>query len=248
MDRLWESMRFLTILPAPGPSSNKSNDLAKAMVFFPLIGILISVVTLWLFAWLQPFFSPRVANLILLMVPLAVSGGLHLDGFADFCDGFFSGKNKTETLRIMKDPRIGTWGVAGVVLLLLAKFELLQDLPVKALTFALALTAGRWAQVVLSYFLSYARPEGGLGQTVARRVSVYDLAGATFFLFLVILPLHWIGFFVFAALAAFLALLGFYFQKKIGGITGDLLGAASELTELFVFLAMTFISQRAVNL
>lgn len=248
LGRFWESLRFLTILPMPRAAGPKPPDLAKAMVFFPLVGILISLAALWIFAWLQPLFPPRVSNMILLAVPLFLSGGLHLDGFADFCDGFFSGKNKTETLRIMKDPHIGTWGVAGVALLLIAKYELLQELPLKATAFMFALTAGRWSQVVLSYFLPYARSEGGAGEAVARKVSVADLAGATFFVFIVTLPLQWAGFFTFVGLAVFLALLVSYFRKKIGGVTGDLLGAASELTELFVFIFITMIYSRIAGL
>ena len=237
----FEALRFLTPVPFPAFSKKKEGDLARAMFFFPLVGLLIGIVSLWLYAWLRPFFSERTANLVLLAVPIFLSGGLHLDGFADFCDGFASAKNKEETLRIMKDSRIGVWGAAGVFLLLIAKFEFLQELPLKVSTFLMALTASRWSQVVLCYFLPYGGRGGGLGEMVAHKIGLRELAGASFFLFVTTLSLEWTGLFVFLGLLIFLALLAFLFVKRVGGVTGDLLGAASESTELFILVFVTLL-------
>ena len=236
-----EALRFLTVLPLPRPSGKRERGLARAMFFFPLVGFLIGIVSLWLYAWLRPFFSERAANLVLLAAPIVLSGGLHLDGFADFCDGFFSAKNKEETLRVMKDSRIGVWGAAALCLLLIAKFELLQDLPLKANAFLLALTASRWSQVVLCYFLPYGGRGGGLGETVAHKVGQRELAGASFFLFFATLPLEWTGLSIFLGLLFFLGFLAWLFVKRVGGVTGDLLGAASEWTEFFILAFVTLL-------
>lgn len=238
---LFAALRFLTIAPIPTPSRKKEGDLARSMFFFPLVGFLIGIVSLWIYAWLRPYFSERAANLALLAIPIFLSGGLHLDGFADFCDGFASAKSKEETIRIMKDSRIGVWGAAGVCLLLIAKLELLMDLPMKAAAFLMAMTASRWSQVVLSYFLPYAGRAGGLGEAVAHRVGLRELIGASFFLFLATISMEWLGLVVFFGLLVFLGLLSALFVKRVGGVTGDLLGAASEGTELFILTLVTLL-------
>ena len=238
-----EALRFLTVLPLPRTSSRKKGSVARSMFYFPLVGFLIGIVSLWFFVWFRKFFPERIANFILLITPLVLSGGLHLGGFAGFCDGFFSGKTKEETLRIMKDSQIRVWAAAGVTLLLLAKFELLQELPLKSMTFLMAMTASRWSQVVLSYFLPVARPSGGLGEEGAQKIGLRELIGASAFLFFVTLSLAWVGFFAFLGLLIFLWLLALLFKKRVGGVTGDLIGATSETTELFILLFVTALHQ-----
>ena len=209
------------------------------MVFFPAAGLLIGGLSLGLFRISETFFPPRIATLVLLIAPILMSGGLHVDGFADFCDGFFGGKEKSDILRIMKDSRVGAWGALGVALLVLTKFELLQTLPFKAPFFLMAMAASRWSQVLLSFYLPYAGLGGGVSEYVASKVGLREVLGATLFLIPLIFWLQKEGVFILGGLALFLFLLGFYFKKKVGGITGDLLGAASELTEVFVLLLAT---------
>lgn len=227
-----EAVRFLTILPVPGRRGEA--NLARAMFFFPAVGFLVGLVSLVVVLAFSPHLFPRLQALALVTLPLLLTGGLHLDGFADFCDGFFGGKTKEEILRIMRDSRIGVWGATGVALLLFWKWELLASLPSRSGPFLLSLTASRWAQVVLAYFLSYANPEGGLGEGVAKKVKVRELTGATGFLALVVFFLSAPGIISFLALLPFLFGAGLFFQKRVGGITGDLLGAASEAAEVFI--------------
>lgn len=230
------ALRFLTVLPLPSNTQNRPGDLARSMFFFPAAGLLIAAVSYVFFTAALHVFPPRIAFLILLAAPVVITGGLHLDGFADSCDGFFGGKNKEDMLRIMKDPRLGSWGVLGMVLLILSKYELLQVMP-SAAVFFLALAASRWSQVALSCFLPYAGTGGGLGEEVAGKTGFRELAGATFFM---LLPVFWMpknGLIILVLLLPVLFLLGLYFKKKIGGVTGDLFGAAGELAEVFVLLA-----------
>lgn len=228
------ALRFLTILPL-GKSRPKEN-LNEAMVFFPLVGFLIGIASLAIFSVVQKFFPGRTAVFFLLLSPILLTGGIHLDGFADFCDGFFSGGDKPEILRIMKDPHIGTWAVLGLVLLLLAKFEFLQSLPDRGRVFLLAMTASRWAQTVFGFLLPYVRPEGGLGESVAGKLTGKQVFAASAFLLPVVLWTGMGGILTFAALLGFLILLGNFFKKKLGGMTGDLFGAVSELSELIIFI------------
>ena len=211
------------------------------MFFFPFVGFLIGLVSLAVTQILAfDLFAPLKA-LTLVTLPIFLTGGLHVDGFADFCDGFFGGKDKGEILRIMRDSRIGVWGALGIALLLFWKWELLTSLPGRQTAFLFSLTASRWSQVVLAYFLPYANPSGGLGKDVAKKVKVRELVGATAFLTLLIFFLKGPGVLCFLALLPFVAALGFFFSKRVGGITGDLLGAASEATETFVFLSLFLI-------
>lgn len=230
----FEAVRFLTILPFPGKGKG---DLARAMFFFPLVGFLVGILSLAVIQALSLEAHFRIEALGLITIPLILTGGLHADGFADFCDGFFGGKTKEEVLRIMRDSRVGVWGALGAVLLLLWKWELFASLPRRGEAFLFALTASRWAQVVLAYFLPYANPEKGLGELVAKKVTVRELAGATGFLALLVFFYQGMGVLLFLLLLPFLLGAGFFFKRRVGGITGDLLGAASEATELYVLLA-----------
>lgn len=233
------AVRFLTILPLP--YREKEGDLARAMFFFPLVGFLIGILSLVLTQALSLPVFIRLEALGLVTFPVLLAGGLHVDGFADFCDGFFAGKNKEGILQIMRDSRIGVWGALGTVLLLFWKWELLASLSGRSGALLLALTASRWAQVVLAYFLPYANPSGGLGEGVAKKVKIRELTGATAFLALVTFFLGAKGLVCFIALLPFLAGIGFLFWKRLGGLTGDLLGAASEVTEVFMFFILFLI-------
>ncbi len=231
------ALTFLTILPFPTPKTSEESSLAKSMIFFPLIGFLIGVIALTAAHFLEPIFSSRFAYLMMVLIPILLNGGLHIDGFADFVDGFLGGEDKAGILRIMKDSAIGAWAVVAVVFLILAKWELIVLLPLRAGAFLFALTASRWAQVLLSFFQAYAGAAPGLGTSVARKVQAREMVGATLTTFaaaIFLLGLN--GVVIMAALAIFVFLIGRYFQSRIGGITGDLIGATSEITELLVFM------------
>ena len=234
-----EAVRFLTILPVPGQP--KQENLARAMFFFPLVGFLIGIVAWAVTQLLSLDLFVRLEALALVTFPILLTGGLHVDGFADFSDGFFGAKTREEVFRIMRDSRVGVWGVVGVTLLPFWKWELLASVPGRGGALLLSLTAGRWAQVVLAYFLPYANPEGGLGQWVAKKVRVRELVGASAFLSVLVFLLKGKGLLCFIALLPFLAGIGFLFRKRVGGLTGDLLGATSEMTEVFVLLVLFLI-------
>lgn len=229
-----EACRFLTILPVP--PGRKNGELAGAMFFFPLVGFLIGILSLLitdLFS-LDRFVS--LESLALVTFPLLLSGGLHLDGFADFADGFFGGKDRNDTLRIMRDPRAGVWGIAGIVFIAAWKWQLLASVPDRVEIFLFSLMASRWAQVALAFSLPYANPEGGLGEKVAGKVTKRALTGATVFAAAGFFFLKGEMVILVLALLPFLAGLGFLFKKRVGGMTGDLLGAASEMAEVYVLL------------
>ncbi len=239
ISEFFEAVRFLTILPLPGGGGE--GKLARATFFFPLVGFLIAVATLAVTQLLSFDLFVRLEALSLVTLPILLTGGLHLDGLADFCDGFFGAKEKNEIFRIMRDSRVGAWGVLGVILALFWKWELLASLSGRGSALLFSLTASRWAQVVLAYFLPYANPAGGVGELVAKKVGLRELVGASVFLSLVGFFLKGKGVLCFIALLPFLAGIGFLFRKRVGGVTGDLLGAASEMTEIFILLVLFLI-------
>ncbi len=236
MNDFLNAVRFLTILPVPPDPRPQPGSLARAMVYFPLAGLLIAVISYGVFILAGTFLPHSIALLALLISPVVISGGLHMDGLADFCDGFFGGREKSSVLRIMKDSRIGAFGALGLVFAVLSKYELLKVGGSYAPVFFLAMTASRGAQVALSFFLPYAGESEGLGSQTAGKVSRGTLLGASVFMILPALFFLKESFFILLLLAPALFTLGFYFKKRVGGVTGDLLGAASELTEIFVFL------------
>ena len=237
MRPFFTALSFLTVLPVPQTAAAKDGELAFSMRFFPAVGFLVGLLSLALFAAAQKIFPAPLALLVLLMAPIFLSGGLHVDGFADFCDGFFSGKDKAGILRIMKDPNLGTWGVLGLALLLLSKWEALKLLPARPVFFLLAVTAARWSQVVFSRFFPYVRPEGGLGQAVARKAGNWELGIATLFLLPLLIWAGLPGLFVFVIYLFFLCLFGHFVQCRLGGVTGDVLGAVSEFSEWLILTA-----------
>lgn len=234
-----EAVRFLTIFPLP--SSREKTELARAMFFFPLIGFLIGILSLALVKALSLDLFLRLEALGLVTFPILLTAGLHVDGLADFSDGLAGGKDREKAFSIMRDARVGVWGVLGVILVLFWKWELLTSLSARGPVCVFSLTASRWAQVILAYFLPYANPCGGLGGAVAKKVKIRELAGATASFALLVFFLKGPGLLCVISLLPFLMGIGFLFHKRFGGITGDLLGAASEMTEVFVLLVFFLI-------
>ena len=236
LNDFFTAVSFLTIIPVSVEGAEKKNALASAMIFFPLVGFGIAGVSFGLVHFWEPFLSERISNLLLVLLPILFSGGLHIDGVADFFDGFFQGKNREDILRVMKDPHIGVWGSLSIVFFVLIKWEPLMIVPFKGKIFLIAMTLSRWAQVFLSYSHSYAGKETGLGESVAQKIGRKEFAGATVFTFLAALLLGWKGLCVFLGIFLFVLGMGAFYKKKINGITGDLIGATAEMSELAAYV------------
>lgn len=243
LDDFFLAVSFLTIIPLTVAVSDRKNALASAMLFFPAVGLGIAALSLGLVALLEPFFPERFLNLLLVLFPIVLSGGLHVDGLADFFDGFFQGKTREDILAVMKDPRVGVWGALSVVFLVLIKWELLMMAPFKEKIFLFAVTLSRWSFVVLSYLHPPARKEGGLGETVARKTGLRELGGASLCAFAVALLLGWRGFCVGAGVLVFVLAAGHFYRRKIGGITGDTIGATGEMSEVVAYLLFIVITK-----
>ncbi len=232
------AVSFLTIIPIPPHFFKKKYSLNKSLRYFPLIGFLIGMSSLLCVSFFTNNFSDRFISLLLVLFPIIFTAGLHLDAVADFFDGFFQGKDKEDILRIMKDSHVGVWGVTGVVFCILIKWELLMLLPSKNISYLLALTLSRWSHVFLSYHHTYARSKGGLGKLIVGKVKIEELLVASLFTFAMSLWLGWHGICVYLGVLCFVWSMGFLYKKKLGGVTGDILGATGEMVEIVVFFIL----------
>ncbi|MHC4404464.1 MAG: adenosylcobinamide-GDP ribazoletransferase [Planctomycetota bacterium] len=242
MRRLFAAIRFLTILPLPGGgSSGEPDELAEATPLFPVVGILIGGAMAALAIGLWGLFPPAVANVLLVVFMLAVSGGFHMDGLSDSADGFFSSRAKDRILEIMKDSRIGTMGVIAilcVVLLKVAAMASLAESQVPKVVFLMPL-AGRCALVIGVNLLPNARADGGLGRLFCGNRSLLQMLWALAVLFAAAwIASQWAG--LIAAGLTLIVVLAFsaHCYRKIGGATGDTLGATCELAETAIVVVL----------
>jgi adenosylcobinamide-GDP ribazoletransferase len=259
MRALLAAVAFLTRVPVPARWSFDAADVGRAAVFFPLIGAgvgAVAAVGLELLsvrvAWGQaprfggPWLPPALTALCLVSLTAWVTRGLHLDGLADMADGFGGGRSRDDILRIMREPSIGAFGATTLVLLVAGKVLSLASLiergaAVRYLVVAPAL--GRWATVALGRFLPYARREGGLGTALTDHMGGLGFLGATVLaaaLSLLVGPLAAAA--CWGAAVSVTAAVGRGSKRRIGGVTGDIMGAASELTEVAVLAVAVAIS------
>jgi adenosylcobinamide-GDP ribazoletransferase len=209
------------------------------MVWFPVVGLLLGAFLWGAYTGLLLLFPILVAAAVLLALSVLATGGLHLDGLADTLDGLGGGKDRQQSLRIMKDSTLGAFGVIGLILILLLKFALFLALAEKGQSRALLVfpIISRWSMVGLAYLSPYARAEGGLGEAMTDLVTGRHLVFATgLATMLTLLVFSLRGLLALGAVAGFTWLVSLYCRRRLGGITGDILGALNELNEVLVLL------------
>ncbi|MGH9460916.1 MAG: adenosylcobinamide-GDP ribazoletransferase [Vicinamibacteria bacterium] len=241
MRRLSAAISFLSRVPVPQRLGIDAVDVGGATIFFPLVGAAIGGVGA-LFLELSFLFPATLTALLVVAFWALVTGAMHLDGLADTADGLGGGRTREEKLSIMRDPSVGSYGVVTLILSLAVKVTALSTLIARGLAapyLILAPTLGRWATVPLGYLLRYARGEAeGLGAALTGRVGWWDVLGATAIAAVIVfLAAGANGFFCWAVVVAVLGILGAWFQRSIGGVTGDTLGAACELCETAALVA-----------
>lgn len=231
----WLAVQFLTRLPVPFRVAYTPQGAGHAVLFYPWVGLLLGVLLLGLRHLLQGAGAPLSAALLLTFWVL-LTGGLHLDGLADSADAWAGGHgDRQRSLDIMKDPSSGPIAVVCVVLLLLVKYGALVELATKAQwPLLLAPVLGRAALPLLLLTTPYVR-EQGLGSILVgnlpRRAALLSSVGA------LLLALPFLG--VWPLLVAGLSALGLrrMMVQRIGGCTGDTLGATVEILEAVVLLS-----------
>jgi len=234
------ALGFLTRLPVPRHVHEMPDALADSVVFFPLVGLLVGAGAIALNHAFSRFVAHEVVVVVVLVFLVAITGGFHEDALADAADGFGGGWGKEQVLKIMHDSRVGSFGALAIALALMARFVFLSNLPPQL--FDNYLLAGqvtcRWTALPLAFFLAPPQEQSGQGARIARKITIFSLVAGTLLTAAILavalrMKALWVG------LAALLmtGLSGAYYWRRIGGVTGDCLGATNQLTEVAVYFA-----------
>lgn len=237
------ALQFLTRVPVKVRGTVEVEDMARSMAFFPLIGLFLGGAAAALHTLMSRFLAFHVCDLFVLAFLIIITGNMHLDGLMDTADGLFSGKSRERILEIMKDSRVGSHGVIAGSMVLLLKFVLLGQIPpgMRAISLVVMPVLGRWSQVYGAKVYPYARVGGGTG-AFTDYVGNLQLLWATLSTILtVLLIVGYKGIFLLGVVLLGTALLGWYIYKKIGGVTGDTLGAVTECVEVLVLFTLQFL-------
>ncbi len=235
------ALQFLTLLRLTGSDKEYTpEEFSRSMVFFPVVGALQGLVLFVVYIALGGLLSPGLLGAVLVAVLVITNGGLHLDGFIDSVDGLAGGATPERRLEIMRDSAVGAIGVVALLILLILKYESISSVSVSAAgAIFLFPVIGRWTAVPVAYLANYAREGEGLGRLfseVKLKTLIYSTV-ITVVPVLVILGLTgliaMVGVFI---VAVFITA---FFKRKIGGVTGDVMGFQGEVGEvLFLIIVL----------
>ncbi len=247
-NRYFVAQTFMTRLPAPVKLSWSEKELALSTSYFPLVGLLIGAIAA--IAWSLGYYgwSPAIGAVFAVTASVLATGAFHEDGLADSADGMGGAFEIEKKLIIMRDSRIGTYGSVALILMILAKVSAIALLdPTTAIwTITGAHMLGRWTSVPLIKNNHYVR-EQGTGKPFASMVTTSQVLWSTAFALLCsVILFKLIVLIVLPVVLAGMWFAQWYVRRKLGGITGDVLGAINSLTELLVYLVMA--SQWALEL
>lgn len=231
--------QFLTTLPVPLWRETRSEDVARSVRYFPVVGALLGGM-LALLNWLLGLWLPgSLVALFLIIALLILTGALHFDGFLDSCDGLFGYRTPERRLEIMRDSRVGSFAVAGGWALLSLKYAGLSLVPADLMPQALLITPmlGRWALVAAVVIFPYGR-ESGLGKMYKQHNTGRELILASIVVLLLAgLILHGPGVVLAGIIFILTLLIGRWVMTKLpAGLTGDTYGAIAEVSEMATWL------------
>ncbi len=240
------ALRFFTRLPVPAWVGHSQEQLDQAARYFPLVGVIVGAIGAGVTEAAALVLPVSLAILFGMVATLVATGAFHEDGLADTVDGFGGGWDKARILAIMKDSRIGSYGAIAVALALLAKFNARAEIDAAGAPplLAFALIAGhalsRFASTTLIHTLDYVRDDDTTkSKPLARRLSNGSLLVAAMFGLAPCLLLSGPQVLVAIGLVGAVTLLAArYFVRRIGGYTGDCLGATQQLTELAFYVGL----------
>jgi len=241
------ALMFYTRIPCPKWVNHDPELLNKATRYFPLIGWIVGGFCALVFYGASFYLSKEVSLILSFIVSILITGAFHEDGFADVCDGFGGGWTKEKILDIMKDSRVGAYGVIGIICLFLLKFYLLLSIETRLIPLIL-FSAHAYSRFCAATFIlthNYVREnEDSKAKPVAKSLSISNFIIAAIFgisallvfkcfeIFILLIPVYIIK-----------ILLGRYFKKWIGGYTGDCLGASQQVCEVFFYLFFILLCQ-----
>jgi len=246
------ALQFLTIFTVKKDHEVGEGDLAMSMVYFPFVGFLIGFLLVNADKVFSLIALPLpIATFLLVIISVLITRAMHIDGLADTLDGLMGGRDHSSRLAIMKDSRLGTAGAIGIVFALFMKYLCLNSLYESDRIGALlvAPVVARWAQALMVFNAEYGR-EHGMGRAFVGHLRSSGLAatsavaiGLSAFVVVRLDVRAVVLFFVLICGVVLLTYLGKrYLVRKLGGVTGDAIGAMSELNEVFVLLLFVIFS------
>lgn len=242
--RFFLMIQFLTRIPIPLRFDATNEDYGKGLIFAPLVGLLIGAILYGVNLLFTPFMQLEARIAIVIASYVLITGGLHIDGLGDTFDGVFSNRPRDKMLEIMRDSRIGTFGLLAIVLVLFLDFWLLRDVVNKGFIYAVIMfpMSGRIGSILSSSISSYARKGEGLGKSFIEYCGAREfITGIVFYIIPCILIGGTTGGIIAAITIASAISTTVYFTNKLGGATGDVLGAVCELNQLSFLLFINFL-------
>ena len=238
------ALSFLTVVPMPRRRVVSPEQLGSSIVCFPVVGIIVGLILAGLYWLLRLVLPPAVVSGLLLICLVGLTGGLHLDGFVDTCDGIASRQTPEARREVMRDSRAGALGMVGVCCLLIVKYVSLNSVPENLMMMTLVLmpVVSRWAMVYAIFAHPYARPSG-LGKVFKQAASRRRLAIATLIALAVVLALARLpGFVIMLGVWAVVVAMAAYLKGKFSGLTGDTYGAINEVAEVSVLILVCLLA------
>lgn len=242
------ALMFYTRIPCPKWVDHSEEYINKSVRYFPLIGWIVGAIS-GIFLYALTYVDPLVASLFYLGISVIMTGAFHEDGFADVCDGFGGGWTKEQILNIMKDSRVGTYAVVGLLVLLLLKVRLvvliIEESPAFEILFLVCVSAhamSRWGAATIIFTHEYVRDdEKSKARPVAKSYTPLNVIVSTA---LGLFPLGVLAWYLnqpmLLLFIPLVYLMKMYlitkFKKKIGGYTGDCLGASQQVMEVLIYL------------
>jgi adenosylcobinamide-GDP ribazoletransferase len=233
------AFNLLTILPVHAPGDWKAGDSGRAAGWYPFVGLVVGTLVAVAYGLLGLRFSSLVTAALSLTLWVILTGGLHLDGLADCCDGLLHASNPERRLEIMKDSRMGAFGGIGLVLVLILKVSAVASLPTDraALIILFAASLGRWF-IILAGFQPLARP-GGMGADFASGLRKSALMWGGIIPLPLAIALGLQGIIAFGVALLTISFLLRSVRVRIGGITGDVFGLIVEVVETLTLVVLT---------
>jgi len=230
----------MTRLPVPRSVRWSEEELASSTAFFPATGLAIGLLAAGAWAFGYSAWSPAIAALFAVTASVLATGAFHEDGLADSADGIGGAFDIDKKIAIMRDSRIGTYGSVALILALIGKVLAISEInpAMVILSITGAHVIARWTSVALIYNNVYVR-ESGTGKPFAEAITRRNVMAASLFtLICAFLCFGYLTLYITAIVLAATLFAQWYARRKLGGITGDYLGATNSLVELLIYLVM----------
>ena len=231
------ALMFYTRIPVPKNIDHSSEMLNKATRYFTLIGLIVGALIGLVYYGTALLFSHEIAICLALVSGILITGAFHEDGLADVCDSFGGGYSVLQKLNIMKDSRVGTYGVIALVLALLLKFLILSEIKIYLVEFFVIMhTLSRLSPVIIIMSSKYVREdELSKVKPIGKRLTIPEFVIAFIIGVSPTLLIGFDGLYLIAPMLISTIFCRWLFIRHLGGYTGDCLGAAQQITELVLY-------------